>query len=242
MCRFVESPLEEISERVRETPSERGCNCGRKNKDGDNITSCNNPRCPCFTAKVSCSRVCRCKGCCNPLAKSVPEFASAADVECSCRKSPVSCKDGIRKSKCPCLRNGKKCVSCRCKNCGNGNVNVKSLSGPKRRRTHEPTFKRTKGCDYLAQQGFEINCGPWTELETIVLLVILDILQESRLDPTVVNISFIYRHLLSSAILQNSGLLLEQKRNSQIAGKMCYIKKNLNLRNEMLEKEAATSL
>ncbi len=25
----------------------------------------------------------------------------------------------------------------------------------------------TKGCDYLVQQGFEINCSPWTELKTI---------------------------------------------------------------------------
>ncbi len=224
---------------MRGKQSEKGCNCGRKHKDDDNTTSCNNPRCPCFIAKISCSRVCRCKGCCNPLAKSVPEVESTVNVECSCRKSPVSCKDGIRKSKCPCLRNGKKCVSCRCKNCGNGNVNVESLPGPKRKRIHEPTFKRTKGCDYLAQQGFEINCGPWTELETIVLLVISDILQESRLDPTVVNISFVYRHLLCSAILQNSGLLLGQKRNSQIAGKMCYIRKNLNLSIEMLENESA---
>ena len=53
--------------------------------------------------------------------------------------------------------------------------------------------------------------------------------------------SFIYCHLLSSAMLQNSGLLLEQKRNSQNAGK-CVALKNLNLRNEMLEKEYATSL
>ena len=208
---YIESPLEEISERVRGKQGERGCSCGRKHKDGDCITSCNSPRCLCFTAKVSCSRVCRCKGCCNPLAKSVPESASAANVECSCRKSSVSCKDGIRKSKCPCLRNGKRCVSCKFKNCGNGNVNVTSLSGPKRRRIHEPTFKRTKGCDYLAQQGFEINCGPWTELETITLLVISDILQESRLESTAVNVSFIYRHLVPSAILKNSDLLLEQK-------------------------------
>ena len=230
---------------MRGKPSERGCNCGRKRKDDDTRTSCNNSRCPCFTAKVSCSRICRCKGCGNPRCNSVPVVDSAINVECSCRNSPVSCKDttSTRKSKCPCLRNGKKCLTCKCKNCGNGKDDSANVEPQchKRKRNNEPMFKRTKGCDYLAQHGFDINCSSWTELETIVLIAILDILQESPLEPNVLNSSFLYRHLFSSSILQNSGLKITQKRNSQIAGKLLHMRKNVDIHVQMLEKESEST-
>jgi hypothetical protein len=66
------------------------------------------------------------------------------------------------------LRNRKQCGStCKCKNCGNGKLsNVPNAESGvhKRKRNYEPIFKRKKGCDYLAQQGFDINSGSWTSI------------------------------------------------------------------------------
>ena len=89
----------------------------------------------------------------------------------------------------------------------------------------------------MAQQGFDIECGPWTELETITLIVILEIFQESPLLPNALNASSIYRHLASSSIIENSGLTIGQKRNAQVAGKILHMQKNLALHVQMLEKE-----
>ena len=245
----IDAIPEEISKRVRGKLNEKGCNCGRKQKvEEANLTSrssCNNSRCPCFTNKVPCSRICRCKGCGNPQYESVAAFDSPKDVQCSCHKSPVSCQDTTtRKAKCPCLRNGKKCSSCKCKNCGNGLGNDKdgtTSQSLKRKRHHEPTFKRSKGCDCLAQQGFEVNCGTWTDLESVVLIVILGILEESPLQSNTLNASSMYRHLILSSVFQNSGLTIEQKRNTQIAGKILHMRRNLDIHIQMLDKESGNA-
>ena len=240
---YVDALDKEICERTRGKQNEKGCNCGRRKKGDESTTSsCNTSRCPCFAAKLPCSRVCRCKRCGNPQCNDVPIVHNELNVECSCHKSPVACKDSnTRKSKCPCLINRKQCGStCKCKNCGNGKLsNVPNAESGvhKRKRNYEPIFKRKKGCDYLAQQGFDINCGTWTDIETIFLITISEILQESPLDNNTVNCSFLYRHLASSSILKNSGLTIGQKRNSQIAGKMMYMKRKQDVHFQMIAKE-----
>ena len=104
----------------------------------------------------------------------------------------------------------------------------------KRKRNYEPIFKRKKGCDYLAQQGFDINCATWTDIETIFLITISEILQESPLDNNTVNCSFLYN---PASIFKNSGLTIGQKRNSQIAGKIMYMKRKQDVHFQMIAKE-----
>jgi hypothetical protein len=63
-------------------------------------------------------------------------------------------------------------------------------------------FKRTKGCYYLAQHGFDINCSSSTELETIVLIAILDILQDRQ---TLLNGSRLWRSTCPTPHFVNPG-------------------------------------
>lgn len=115
--------------------------------------------------------------------------------------------------------------------------NAQSRQTNKRKRNQGSTFQRKKGCDYLVQQGFDINSGPWTDLETIFLITILEILEESPLDNNVVNNTILYRNLASSSILQNSGLAIRQKTSNQIAGKIMHMKKKQGVHTEMIQKE-----
>ena len=76
--------------------------------------------------------------------------------------------------------------------------------------------------------------GTWTDLETVVLITISEILEESLLDNNAANSSIIYRDLASSSILQNSGLPIGQKTNSQISGKITHMKKKQDVYFEMV--------
>jgi hypothetical protein len=107
----------------------------------------------------------------------------------------------------------------------------------KRKRNNEPHFHRSKGCEYLAEQGFNINSGTWTDLETIVLITISEILEESPLQNSAVNSSILYRNLASSLALQNSGLPIGQKTSSQISGKIMHMKKLQEVHVKMVQKE-----
>ncbi len=107
----------------------------------------------------------------------------------------------------------------------------------KRKRNNEPHFHRRKGCEYLAEQGFNINSGTWTDLETVVLITISEILEENLLDNNAANSSIIYCNLASSSILQNSGLPIGRKTSSQISGKIMHMKKKQDVYFEMVRKE-----
>ena len=209
-----------VSKRLRGKESEKGCNCGRKRTGGDVTPSCssmgtNISRCPCFKANVPCSRACRCKYCANPNIG--PSQGHNQKTECSCRNTPFSCKNtSARKSKCPCLRNNVSCSSgCKCKDCGNANETSNTLpssnyttNSQKRKRDNGETFKRLKGSSYLANEGFDISCGTWTELETTALLAIQEILRGSKFNIDVTNVSSLYRHLASSAIVNDMKLAI----------------------------------
>ena len=67
-----------------------------------------------------------------------------------------------RKSRCSWLRVGVKCDSvCRCTKCGNGkdcpNKRCSNTTPSKRKRTNPQTYKRMRGADYLAKQGFTVS-------------------------------------------------------------------------------------
>ena len=91
----------------------------------------------------------------------------------------VACKDSSRKSKCPCLSKGLYCSNlCKCVCCGNrteNSFNTSTAVGKPRKRSNPNPFKRTKGATFLAERGFDVAPGPWTSLETVTLLVIIEV-------------------------------------------------------------------
>ena len=51
-------------------------------------------------------------------------------------------------------------------------------SGTKRKRTTPEIYKRCKGIQFLAKEGFEISVGPWTEMETLILSVTEELIKD----------------------------------------------------------------
>jgi hypothetical protein len=101
-----------------------------------------------------------------------------------------------------------------------------------RKRDNPEPYKGEKGSNYLAREGFDMECGTWTELETTVLIVIQHILSRSQVEVNSTNISSLYRSLASSTIVQETKLAIGQKRNAQIVGKLAHLhhSKNVYLR------------
>ena len=93
-----------------------------------------------------------------------------------------------------------------------------------RKRDNLEKFKRQKGSDYLANEGFELACGSWTEMETIAIMVIQNILEGSNLVCNVANVSSVYRYFASSAPVTEMKLEIGQKRSVQIAAKISHLK------------------
>ena len=143
--------------------------------------------CPCVTSGHTCLRRCRCKRCedstVQAAGSSTSEPGYTLDVSCKCGhnkvkkdKKYISCRDGPRKSKCPCLRVSQQCGSkCTCLNCGNsdgrklnrGNdIIFSSPTRLKRKRESPSPYKKRRSFEYLALQGTHPVDGPWTTHET----------------------------------------------------------------------------
>ena len=134
----------------------------------------------------------------------------------------VACKDLKRKSKCPCLRQGVYCSKfCKCSNCRNKNANRKSCDsstltvvdcGSERRKRPNPDpYKRTRGATYLAERGFDLAPGPWTSLETITLLVIIEMLNMYSIQTTSKNVCDLYSFVACSANVKEMSLPIAYK-------------------------------
>lgn len=161
--------------------SKKGCCCGRMAKCQGvvDIASCmesQKSRCSCLKKGQTCTRFCWCVTCNN--ACQVEKSVSGQRKGCTCGSmkkgnSVVVSKDQVeRKSRCPCLRIGKKCTSsCRCSNCGNNedcpDKRSSNFTSTKRKRTNVQTYKHIRGADYLAKEGFVLSNGLWTNLKCI---------------------------------------------------------------------------
>ncbi|CAB3996206.1 Hypothetical predicted protein [Paramuricea clavata] len=152
---------------------------------------------------------CKCKGCQNK--EKITTVQSTSNViSCSCGKGkkksdPLykSCTDGVRKSKCRCLKNGWKCTSaCECYNCHNQTKelpvptqNDETKSG-KRKRVNPSPYKRAKSKEYLKKEmGHEPLQGSWTHFETFVLVSILSLLSTLPLSPSINDIAKLYNFI-----------------------------------------------
>ena len=157
-----------------------------------------------------------------------------ANVSCRCgrdkvKKDPnyVACSDLVRKSKCPCLREGKGCgAECQCANCGNCNGEKQaksdsiSESPPKKRnRTSPSPYKRTRSAEFLAAQGTHPKGGPWTTEETCLLYSIICLLGSSDVKFSVEDLSTLYNNTVDSSLCKTNNHHIRSKTLAQISAK-----------------------
>lgn len=230
----------------------KGCNCGRmaKSRGVVDITSCiesRTSRCSCLKKGQTCTRLCRCVNCKN--ASQVEKSPSGQHKGCTCgsmknvKSAFVTCKDNVeRKSRCPCLRLGTKCTSsCRCSNCGNNkdcpdkrSSNVTSIT---RKRSNPEKYKRMRGADYLANKGFVVSNGPWTNLESIILFVVIEVIEGSGNGVALnsLNVAELYNFVVSSEKVKEIGLAVTYKPFSSIVGKLSWLNEKHSLHESLMD-------
>ena len=220
------------------------CNCGAMAKSRQKQVSNSSdpkavkPTCSCVKNNKKCSRNCRCVCCmnCEEPSKSV---ASSTTKGCTCgsskkNSSNIFCHDGLlRKSKCPCLKNNVYCSRrCKCSSCGNKCVDIKGVdasqsqknpTGIKRKRNPPEPYKRCKGVDYLAKEGFEISVGPWSKLETLTLSVAAELIKSTGLTVSPNSIMEIYNFVACSNKVKELALPIAYKSSKQVLGKLSHI-------------------
>ena len=155
---------------------------GNENNADNSVACLPGSRCPCVQKGSSCIRVCRCKSCGNKDkdkdSESNTEKGGRTDgvtgLSCRCREvnaksdpKYVACVDGIRRSRCPCLKANQGCgTACVCKNCGNPNGYNKNIVaspvGRKRKRESGSPYKRVRSANYLASVNVQPSQKLWT--------------------------------------------------------------------------------
>ena len=223
------------------------CACGVmvKSRKKQGIRSCD-PKistCSCVKNEKKCSRNCRCVGCEN-LQVLEKSNANGNSKGCACGsmkkdRASISCLDGLRKSKCPCLKNNTYCsLRCRCSSCGNVSSGTASshkdvvserqadtvrTTPIKRKRTQQETYKRCRGVEYLAENGFEISPGPWTNTETLILSSIVEMIKSYELAVTSSNVMELYNFVALSDKVKDMALPIAYKSNKSIIGKLSQL-------------------
>ena len=203
------------------------CTCGKNVKDPSKI-ACTTSRCPCNKQSQACSRKCRCYNCNN---ENITKFVRPSGIEtrrrnggpCACGKSlnkedqdRVSCKDGKRKTKCPCATEGIGCTEkCKCRNCGNtiqtGGVSTALGTGRKRRRETVSSYKRKCGTEFLTCQNVPVTQGPWRLMETLCLIVCKELLAFNELPINSLNVATLYNFVAESDKLEELSLIIARK-------------------------------
>ena len=162
------------------------CTCGKNVKDPKKI-ACTTSKCPCNRNGEGCSRRCRCYNCKSRKNANKEAEKSTAEKRkrnggCKCGNTMtkrdttrVSCKDGDRKTRRPCVAEGAGCtVNCKCKSCGNifqtGGVSTRVNKGRKRRRGTVSSYKRKPGIAFMESENASVTSGPWSLLETLSLV------------------------------------------------------------------------
>lgn len=238
------------------TESQSTCNCGimAKTREKHVSHSCDpkaaTPVCSCVRKGKICSRSCRCVNCTN----SQIQPKSVADEKrkgCTCGSSKketsvVSCQDSAsRKSKCPCLKNNIYCSHrCKCTFCGNKCEDAQGLnsptphsngSGTKRKRNTPETYKRCKGVEFLAKEGFEITVGPWTEMETLTLSVAEELIKDTGLPVSPSNVTELYNYVACSGTVKELALPIAYKSTRKILNKLSHLHSKQSIFTSLLD-------
>ena len=170
---------------------------------------------------------------------STSEVGYTIDVSCKCGHNKVkydnkyiSCRDGPRKSKCPCLRVNQECgLECSCFNCGNSNMR-KLKRGPtqlKRKRERPSPYKKRKSAEYLSLQGAHPVDGPWTNHETCLLFCVTSLIEATIVTPLVQNITALFNYVTDSKICKDNNYALRRKKLSQVSAKLKILKEKKEL-------------
>ncbi len=138
---------------------------------------------------------------------------------------------------CPCLRAKIFCTSsCKCLRCGNcdgsksntatnTNKDLESPVGSKRERCNPDPYKRSSSANYLAEHGFDISSGPWTQLETLLLSM--------ELSATIV--SALFNFITGSEKVKEMSLPVAYKPMKSIIGRLEYMRSKHNVFNSLLD-------
>ena len=142
--------------------------------------------------------------------------------------SEMSCRDGKRKSKCPCVAGGIGCTElCSCFNCGNiVRARVNSVTPkPPRKRTREQVspYKRKRGQEFMESEKVSVDFGPWRILETLCLIVCRDALINNSIDTTSTNLKVLYNYVAQSESVKVMSLAMAAKSTAQVAAKMKHL-------------------
>lgn len=189
--------------------------------------------------------VCRCKSCGNKDQDKNMESNTenggrtegVTGISCRCgevnAKSDakyVVCVDGVRQSRCPCLKASQGCgTACVCKNCGNPNGQneklVVSPVGRKRKRESRSPYERVRSADYLASINVEPSRKLWTVYEQCLLMTIASFLTSTLVSPSADNVVHLFNQVANSSICKNSKFPIRTTNNLQVAGKLQHLEK-----------------
>lgn len=214
------------------------CTCGKNVKDPSKISRTTS-KCPCNRNSEGCSRRCRCYNCKNENISNKEAEKSSAEKRkrnggCRCGnnitksdKTRVSCKDGKRKTKCPCVAEGAGCtVNCKCKNCGNiyqtGGVSANPNKGKKRRTETLSSYKRKPGIEFMESENASVTSGAWSILETLCLVVCKELLILSALTVNSSNLSTLYNFVAESDKVKELSFIIARKTTAQVAAKISF--------------------
>ena len=237
---YSADPLEPESKLSPETVAGI-CGCGRKATSSSQrfcvpVTKETKSRCPCVLNKRQCVAKCRCLKCDNRV-------KNQDKISCRCGESDkkdelqgavkTSCtdRDGQRRTKCRCYKNGQACSTrCSCKNCGNDygqrEAHIIPASKTHRRRkitSSPPSLKRARTETFLEQSEFEVQCGHWTTEETCLLDTVESFLCADNLLPSSKNIGTLYNFFIKSQCAIDLILTASTKTAKQIEGKLNFL-------------------
>lgn len=138
----------------------------------------------------------------------------------------IACKDGKKKSRCPCLGYGQGCSSsCECVGCQNvhgarsGSSTIPS--GVKRKRS-PGIYKREKGYKYLSSAGTPQAQGPWTNYESVLLSSVMKLISLTDVSPSTENYSKLFNFVVGSNLKQHMHSTPSSKTATQIAAKLAH--------------------
>lgn len=155
----------------------------------------------------------------------------------------IACVDGIRRSRCPCLKANQGCgTACVCKNCGNPNgKNKKIVASPigrKRKRESRSPYERVRSADYLASVNVQPSQKVWTVYEQCLLMTVASFLTSTLVSPSADNVVYLFNQVANSSICKESKFPIRAKNNLQIAGKLQQLEK----KRDVLKFRQATNL
>ena len=146
-------------------------------------------KCPCKKKEKKCTRKCRCHNCTN-IDKNTATKETLQIKRCRCGRGSKSktdpliqepCRDGRRKSKCPCVARGMGCTKiCSCLNCANIIQSRIAPTKPKEQRKRKrPTvspYKRKNGKTFMESENVSFTSGSWKNIEIFCLIICREVL------------------------------------------------------------------